>query len=128
MTDVYDYVNSTGVIMTDTPEILAEVQAEYVGVFGAGLNLAPNTPQGFDPPLLKPRTYHQVTDNNATFLGNRINPNIPGGVYFFIYIISLISSHHSPATQSIVSCDLTKMVLHSRKGRESLIKRQLSFQ
>lgn len=104
MTDVYDYVNSTGVIMTDTPEILAEVQAEYVGVFGAGLNLAPNTPQGG---LITAETAGRtaVADNNAA-LANQINPNIAGGVYLDA-LLALFGAFRSPATQSIVSCDLT---------------------
>ena len=74
MADVYNYINTTGLIVPDSSEILTEVQNEYVAAFGADLQVNnPNSPQGL---LINAETQARiaVANNNAT-LANQINPS-----------------------------------------------------
>ena len=79
MTNVYDYVATTGVIVPDTAVIQTQVQDEYLAAFGSDLNISPSTPQGI---LITTETLARssVADNNAT-LANQINPNESGGIF-----------------------------------------------
>lgn len=104
MADVYNYITSTGVIVTDTNAILEDVQNEYKQAFGADLVVTPNTPQGV---LIVAETIARtaVADNNAA-LANQINPNVAGGV-FLDAIGELTGSFRSPATPSLVTVTIT---------------------
>lgn len=104
MADVYNYVAETGVITTDTGEILTEVQSEYQAAFGADLNVAPNTPQGI---LISTEVAARtaVADNNAA-LANQINPNEAGGV-FLDALLALTGAFRSPGTPSTALCNIT---------------------
>ena len=42
----YDYLTETGLIVPNTSTTKADVQQEYISVFGADLNLDDATPQG----------------------------------------------------------------------------------
>lgn len=79
MAAVYQYINATGVVLADTADILAEVQSEYQGVFGADLIVTPDTPQGA---LIAQETQARanVANNNAA-QANQINPSQAGGVF-----------------------------------------------
>ncbi len=105
--DVYDYIESTGVITADANEIQTEVQNEYLNTFGADLNIDPSTPQGM---LITIETLSRiaVADNNVA-LANQINPNVAGGV-FLDALMQLLGLQRDPATHSTVSCTITGVV------------------
>lgn len=75
----YEFLDETGVVVADTADIQAGVEAEYQTAFGADLVLDPETPQGI---LITAETLARaaVVRNNAA-LANQINPNIAGGVF-----------------------------------------------
>ena len=103
MASAYTYNAQTGLIEPDTQDILAQVQAEYLGTFGADLNLAPNTPQGL---LISAETLARssVADNNAA-IANQINPNRAGGI-FLDALMSLTGASRSVGTPSIALCTI----------------------
>ena len=112
MADVYNYIDSTGLITTDTADILAEVSAEYQAAFGADL-VVPTSLQGASTPqglLIVAETLARtaVADNNVQ-LANQINPNIAGGV-FLDSILQLTGIQRNPATFSQTTAVLTGVV------------------
>lgn len=74
----YEFIDDTGVIVADTSAVQTEVENEYLSVFGADLDLDPETPEGI---LIAAETTSRVgiATNNAQ-LANQINPNLAGGV------------------------------------------------
>jgi hypothetical protein len=96
----YNYINTTGVIVPDSSDILAEVQGEYVAVFGADMSTDPSTPQGV---LITAEALArtQVVQNNAA-LANQINPNVAGGV-FLDAIMALTGIQRTPQGQTVVT-------------------------
>ena len=105
MTDVYNYILDTGLIVPDTADIQAQVQQEYINAFGNNLDVAdPNTPQGL---LINAETQARIaaSTNNAV-LANQINPNLAGGV-FLDAILALMGSERTPATNSLVTVTVT---------------------
>jgi hypothetical protein len=76
---LYDYVEETGLIVSDTATVLAEVQSEFTDAFGAGMNLDSTTPQGV---LISAETTARsnLIQNNAV-VANQINPNQAMGVF-----------------------------------------------
>ena len=102
--DVYNFIDTTGVIMTDASVIQAQVIAEYQSTFGSDLNVDPSTPQGM---LITIETLSRiaVADNNAN-LANQINPNISGGV-FLDALLQLTGAQRIASTPSTVFCNLT---------------------
>lgn len=100
----YEYINNTGVIVPNTGQILAEVQAEYKNAFGQDLNVDPSTPQGL---LIAAETLARsvVVRNNAA-LANQINPNLAGGV-FLDALLALTGAERKGAVSTRVSCVLT---------------------
>ena len=79
MASQYQYINSTGVIVPDTAETRATVEAEFQSVFGTDMPLDPSTPQGGLVTLLTEARDGMVR-NNAE-LANQINPDLSGGVF-----------------------------------------------
>jgi uncharacterized phage protein gp47/JayE len=75
----YNYIDSTGTVVPDTGDILAQVQNEWLNAFGQDLILTANTPQGI---MITAETLARVAiiKNNA-LLANQINPNLAGGVF-----------------------------------------------
>ena len=105
MANVYNYINTTGLIVPDSSEILAEVQSEYVAAFGADLQVNnPNSPQGL---LINAETQARiaVASNNAT-LANQINPSFAGGVYLDD-ILALMGGFRIAQSYSRVYCTIT---------------------
>lgn len=95
----YQYLNDTGVIVPDTAEIQAGVEAEYQAAFGEELTVNPETPQGI---LIAAEVLarSEVVENNAA-VANQINPNIAGGV--FLQAICALTGLEPPvATFSLV--------------------------
>jgi hypothetical protein len=78
-TSSYEYIDSTGVIVPDTTDLLTTVKSEYTGVFGSSLETDASTRQGV---LIVAETAArtQVLKNNA-LLANQINPNQAGGIF-----------------------------------------------
>lgn len=75
----YKYLTSQGVIVPDTSQTRAEVEAEFKSVFGQDLVTEPSSPAG----LLITRITEErdaLARNNAE-LANQINPDIAGGVF-----------------------------------------------
>ena len=75
----YEYINSTGVIIPDTADLLGETQQSFKSVFSQDLVVTPDTPQGI---LITALTIVKdlVVRNNAA-LANQINPLIAGGIF-----------------------------------------------
>lgn len=95
----YQYVVETGVIVPDTADALAGVQAEYRAAFGDDLDVSPETPQGV---LIAAETESRdaVARNNAA-LANQINPNLAGGV-FLDALWALTGGARFVATPSVI--------------------------
>lgn len=76
---VYNFLNDRGVIVPDTSNIRADVEAEYRAAFGDDLSLDPSTPQGV---LITAEVQARdaVARNNAE-VANQINPDIAEGVF-----------------------------------------------
>lgn len=75
----YNFIDETGVIVADTSAQQAEIEAEYQAVFGADLDLDPETPEGI---LIAAEATSRagIATNNAQ-LANQINPNRAGGTF-----------------------------------------------
>lgn len=100
----YQYIDSTGVILPDTGDLLTTVQDEYKQAFGDDMPLNPSTPQGI---LITGETLARdaVVRNNAA-VANQINPNVAGGV-FLDAIWALTGGQRVAATRSTVAATLT---------------------
>ncbi|UNY40177.1 baseplate wedge protein [Pseudomonas phage vB_PcuM_ KLEP17-4] len=95
----YQYVNSLGVVVPDTADILADVEAEWREALGEDLDTSPTEPQGV---LIAAEVSARdsVARNNAE-LANQINPDLAGGV-FLDSIWSLTRGSRRPATRPLV--------------------------
>lgn len=95
----YEYVQSTGVILPDTADTLADVQNEWRAAFGDDLLVTTDTPQGV---LIAAETEARdaVARNNAK-LANQINPDLAGGV-FLDAIMALTFDSRTKATRTLV--------------------------
>ena len=103
-TTLYNYVETTGVIVPDTSTLLTTVQGEFQNALGADINLDSSTPQGM---LIAAEVSARdaVVRNNAT-LANQINPNLAQGV-FLDAIWALMGGQRSTGTPSTVTATLT---------------------
>lgn len=96
----YDYIEEAGLIIPDTSQTLAEVQAEFRAVFGDDLDVDPSTPQG----TLIARIAEErdaIARNNAE-LANQINPDYANNV-FLDAIYGLSGGTRRPAVKTIVT-------------------------
>ena len=95
-----NYLTQTGIVVPDVSDILAEVQGEYVSVFGSDMSTDPSTPQGV---LITAEALArtQVVQNNAA-LANQINPNVAGGT-FLDAIMALTGVQRTPQSQTVVT-------------------------
>jgi hypothetical protein len=95
----YQYIDSTGVIIPDTADILATVQDEFKSALGQGLDISPETPQGR---LITAEVASRVAViNNNAAIANQINPNIAGGI-FLDAIWALMGGERTLSTASTV--------------------------
>jgi len=94
----YGYIQTTGVIVPDTADLLESVRAEYRSAFGDDLVVDPETPQGM---LIaaEVESRDSLARNNAA-LANQINPNIAGGV-FLDALLALMGSERRAASPSV---------------------------
>lgn len=97
---LYTYVTTTGVIVPDTADIKAGVQAEWKAALGDDLDVSDSSPQGV---LIAAETASRraVAENNAA-LANQINPNLSGGV-FLDGLCALTGLERTGASKSTVS-------------------------
>lgn len=100
MADPYDYVEPAGVIVPDTAQLRAEVEASFRSAFGADLITAPETPQGVLITLLALARDGMVRNNAA--VANQINPNLAEGV-FLDAIWALTGGQRLTATRSTIA-------------------------
>lgn len=102
--EAYKYLESSGVVVPDTANVRAEVEAEYKAVFGTDIDVSPETPQG---QLITIETAARITfiKNNAA-LANQINPNLAGGVNLDA-ILALTGSERKEAVNSSAVVDCT---------------------
>lgn len=100
MANDYQYIDSTGVIVPDTSDLLVQVQNEYKAAFGQDLIVTPDTPQGV---LIAIETLARsnVINNNAA-VANLLNPNIAFGI-FLDSLLALTGMQRTVATNTIVS-------------------------
>lgn len=100
MADLYDYVTTTGVIVPDTTDLQATIEAEFRTALGQDLVVTPDTPQGA---LISAETSARVSvvQNNAQ-LANQINPNEAGGI-FLDAIAALMGLPRTGATRTMVA-------------------------
>lgn len=94
----YQYIEDTGVILPDTSDTLATVEAEYRDALGQELITDPATPQG--RLIATEATARDSMLRNNAALANQINPNIAGGV-FLDAIWALTGGQRIAATQSV---------------------------
>lgn len=100
----YDLVTTQGVIVPDTADVRADLEAEYKQVFGAELDVTPETPQGR---LIEADTMSRMdTIRLNALMANQINPNVATGT-FLDAIAALTDCYRNPATQSSVLATLT---------------------
>ncbi len=96
----YQYIDATGVILTDTSTLLASEIAIYQGIFGADLVTTPDSPAGV---LINAEVISETAlINNNAGVGNQINPNISAGV-FLDAVGSLLGIQRTPAQQTYVT-------------------------
>lgn len=100
----YEYINSTGVIVPDTADLLGETQQDFRDVFGQDLVVTPDTPQGIIITALT-LVKDLVVRNNAA-LANQINPLIAGGI-FLDAILALTGYVRDDETKSTVLVNMT---------------------
>lgn len=95
----YEYLTQSGVIVPDTADVLAAVEAEYRAALGDDLDTSPSTPQGM---LIAAEVAARmsVIRNNAA-LANQINPDIAGGV-FLDAIAGLTRLTRNATTKSLI--------------------------
>jgi hypothetical protein len=101
---LYDYVTGAGVIVPDTSQILADVEAEFKAALGDDLVTDPETPEGL---LIAQEVAARdaVARNNAK-VANQINPNEAGGT-FLDAIWALSGGERIPTTKSYALCAIS---------------------
>jgi uncharacterized phage protein gp47/JayE len=102
---MYDYIEQTGVIVSDTSDILEEVESEYKTAFNdESLVTTPDTPQGA---LITTETIGRTSlQNNNANLANQINPEIAGGI-FLDAIGALTDTNRTESTATTVTATIT---------------------
>ena len=100
----YDLVTATGVVVPDTAAVRTDVEAEYKRIFGADLDVSPETPQGR---LIEVNALSR--SNTVMFnalVANQINPDVATGV-FLDALAALTDCYRAKATKSTVAATLT---------------------
>jgi hypothetical protein len=101
MAELYRYITESGVIMPDTADLKAEVEAEYRAALGRDLALDPESPQGR---LIAVETEARdaVVRNNAELAG-QINPTRAGGVFLDAIAALTALARRSPEPSTVVA-------------------------
>ena len=79
MASLYDYLEDTGVIVPDVSTIKADVELEFLKIFGAEIDLSASTPQGrlIESKTAERTAFLEINAENA----NQTNPNLATGVF-----------------------------------------------
>ena len=96
----YTYLTDQGVIVPDTADIRAGIEAQFLELFGPTLNLSPSSPQGLLITALTIQRAAQLRGNAD--LANQINPNLAGGG-FLDAICELTGLQRTDATPSTIT-------------------------
>lgn len=97
----YQYINTTGLVIPDTADVLSTVQQEFKDALQKqDLVMTADTPQGVLATAEALARTNVITNNAA--LANQINPNIAGGV-FLDAIMALTGMQRTPQTKTVVS-------------------------
>jgi hypothetical protein len=96
---LYDYVDTTGVIVPDTSDLITDVDGEFTTAIPSLTSTDPTTPQGT---LIAAEVNARaaVVGNNAA-VANQINPNISGGI-FLLALCELTGLTVPSATPSVM--------------------------
>lgn len=99
MSELYEYIESNGVILPDTSKIKADVENEYKNALGQNISTAPDSPQGR---LISTEVSARraVALNNA-LLANQIHPDFASGL-FLESICALLDIEREGATASVI--------------------------
>lgn len=79
MSDLYNYITPSGVIVPDTSTLKDDVDSEWTGVFGTGMSTDSSTPQG--TVIATDVAGRSALVNNNAALANQINPNQSAGIF-----------------------------------------------
>ena len=101
---VYNYVESTGLIVPDTADTRLDVISEFRGIFGDDFITDAESPEGqwIDA---ETSSRQSVARNNAA-VANQINPDVAGGP-FLDAIWSLTGGSRTDATRSTAMATVT---------------------
>lgn len=97
---IYEYLTDKGVIVPDTSDIRADVEALFRSLFGDDIDLSPETPQGVLVTMLT-----EERDGHVRFaaeVANQVNPDIANGV-FIDAIGAWLRGQRMPATHTIIN-------------------------
>lgn len=100
----YDFIDGTGIIVPDTDKVRAGVEALFKEVFGNGLDVSPETPQGRLIEIFTLERMDAVRLNAQ--VANQINPDVATG-NFLDAIGALTDSQRAAAVKSRVEARLT---------------------
>lgn len=96
----YEYLTASGVIVPNTDDLLATVQAEWRQVFGQDLIVDSETPQG--KMIAAEVVAREAFLRSNAALANQINPNVSGGV-FLDALMALTGTDRAAAVRSVVT-------------------------
>lgn len=100
----YSYIETTGVVVTDTSKVKEQVQKEYQKALGEDLDLNDSTPQGR---LIEAETIaRKRTIENMALLANMFNKNQAFGI-FLDSLASVFGIDRIGATRTRVTCTLS---------------------
>lgn len=103
----YTYVSTSGTVIPDTGDVMADVVAEYKAALGDDIVTTPDTPQGLL--IAAEVSARKAVLNNNAQVANQINPNLSGGV-FLDAICALMGLSRTTSTQSTAICTVTGVV------------------
>lgn len=105
MSDKYQYIDDTGVIVADVSDIKSDVQTEWKDAIGQDLILDDDTPQGqlIDGEVLA----RSNVMRGCAQVANQINPNLAGGVWLDA-VCSWLGIYREQATRTLIPACLLK--------------------
>lgn len=98
MADPYKYVAERGVIIPDTSDMQAQVEAEYRAVFGVDMSVDPGTPQGVL--ISMETTARAASAEQCALLANQIHPDYSQGQYLDA-LCALLGIYRRAATRTL---------------------------
>lgn len=109
MSDIYNYIEETGVVVPDTADLKSEIEGEFKQALGETMSTAPDTPQGrlISGEIAARRA---VAVNNAK-LANQINPAFSVGVFLESICALLGIERKAESASTIASVSLAGIPL-----------------